>query len=1011
MSAATLGGAHAATPGPARTPQSGLALAFGAVFVVLAAIALASSFWLRAGPFESGLAALDRGDEGVVTAMLAEAARRPLPAGRVVPLVDLALATGDTDRAIALLEQFLRQQPGHVAALRRLVDVHEQIGRSQALAAALEELHRLTGEVEHLRRASEVFEALGLAGDHERALARLVEAGVADAHEALTLAGLRLVAGDPPAAFRILLRTLHADAGDMAVQSLSLAAVVAVSLPDPAAALAALGTAGAEPRAVAAAARELLERQQPLAARSLLSALPPEAQDAAEILPVLLLAEMQTDRDLASRRMARLQATGRLPAQMAPNLVILAAEAGRIEEAIRLAASLPAEVVPPSLAPWLLERLSAVGGTALLSTLALGALAADPLLAAAAAIERNARHEATVALRRATEAPPELPGQLALLAGMLRRMDLTRVSFATVLEAVRRYEAQPGQAALLPLLAETPQQSAAALVVLRAARDRMPGAAAPWAVLAAQQGQGREVLAWLPAASLPVDALLTIQAAALVRRDQLLAEAAGRAVVERYQTLPSGWSREEVALRGALAGPLTEALLLRALDHLAVQQGDAAERMVWLLAGHPELAAAIRFNGRVTNHLALAGLPPSPSTTFLLAVLAPTRATDLPARAAADPARFGPLLVAARFRTEGEAAGMVALRDLLGRLPVERREASVHASIAYGNGSTAAMERAAAEVLGGNWAFNVMGRLERSGQRGPLLTALRARAADARLPRQERLAAAARLGEMNDREGAGGALRALAEGQAPDSIEVRQLVHLWGPAGRMEALTWTERRAREAPAAQRGAWLAHLEYLGGTQPGLRLLADWRDSLASDPALARAAASLFYRAGRAAGAEPLLTPAIAVARDPAILAALGQAAEAAALPRLALAAYARALEQRPNEATWRLAAARAAASSHRPGDAAQHYRALVSNGRPEVEILLEAGDALRAVRETASARRLYAEALERAGTDRLRARLLARLDRGREAEALLTRLSAVAPNDPELRAEVLELRAR
>lgn len=272
------------------------------------------------------------------------------------------------------------------------------------------------------------------------------------------------------------------------------------------------------------------------------------------------------------------------------------------------------------------------------------------------------------------------------------------------------------------------------------------------------------------------------------------------------------------------------------------------------------------------------------------------------------------------------------------------------------------------------------------------------------------VAAASRLGELQDRDGAATALRALAEGLAPDSTEVRQLVYLWGPASRPEALAWAERRAREAPAGQRAAWLAHLDYLGGNAQALRLLGQWRDALAMDPALARGAAALFYRAGPRTGAEPLLAAAIPQARDAAILGALGQAADAAALPRLALLAYGRALALRPGEASWRLAAARAAASAHRPEEAAQHYRQLIAEGRPTPALMLEVGDALRAMREAATARRLYTEALADTQDGRLRARLLARLGRRGEAEALLNRLLAAAPNDPELRAELLDLRA-
>ena len=171
------------------------------------------------------------------------------------------------------------------------------------------------------------------------------------------------------------------------------------------------------------------------------------------------------------------------------------------------------------------------------------------------------------------------------------------------------------------------------------------------------------------------------------------------------------------------------------------------------------------------------------------------------------------------------------------------------------------------------------------------------------------------------------------------------------------------------------------------------------------------AYLFTEPGSDAVEEALLAGAISAARDPAALAALGEAANAAALPRLALTAYGRALAQRPGEREWQLAAARAAASSHRPQEAARYYREVLASGRAAPEIMLEAGDALRGVGEGVSARRIFGEALTRAANDRLRARLMARLDRTQEARVLLERLLQTSPSDPELRAELMDLQNR
>ncbi len=961
-------------------------LSLGLGFTLLAGGTIGAALALRAGPTELGRAALDRGDPAAVQRVLDAARQGPVRSGQVVPLVELALAMGDPALAAQLLERFLTQQPGHPAALRQLAEVLEQMRDSRRLAEVLETIDRQQPNAEHLRRASELHQSQGDTEGHARTLTRLFERGDANPDEALALANLLADRGETGGALDVLTAILRTGAGERQMEVLALAAVLAADQP---ARLAALGRLpGLRDRAMAIAGQALMDRAQPAAAATLLRAAPAAAQDSTEVMPVILEAELQSDMAAAIIRLDRLAQAGLASPRRLVDLLVIRSNRGEWEQALALLPRIPDAERPDWLGGWLLERLDAAGRRALLARLD---IQGPPLLAAAAAMARGARAEATRLAEQAARRPPDSPGEIAILARLLAETGRDRAMLAEALREPRR------MGALLPALAQTRAERDAALAALRPVRGESTTAAAGWALLATQAGQAEEVRRWLPSARLPASLLLELQAQALTRRETSLVAAATAALVQAE--LPAGWSVQEVAWRGAMAGPLTPALFREGLAFIEAGPESVARRVLAQMAAHPELHSAQRWR------LPVPALPEGVEATTLLAILAPERATGLETLAQADPRRFGALYVAARARTAGDAAGAAGLRALLAMLPAAEGGALAHAAIALAPAQAAALERTAAEVLGGNWAFAVIARLERGGNTAQLATVLRQRAGDTRLPDSERLAASARLTEVGDRAGAVAALTLLATGKPPGSDVVRQLVFLHGPAASAAGLQWVLGRAQNAPAAERAAWLGHLDYMGGTRRAVALLGEWSSQLATDESLARQAGTIFFRAGLSREAAPLLEGAISAARNPAVLAALGAAAEAANQPRLMMLAFEAALNQRPEQRDWRVAAARAAAAAQRPERAAQHWRHVT---RPNGQEALEAGDALRDAGQHADARRLYLAALVDARNDRLRARVLGRLGRVEEARDILDRLLAQRPNDAELRADRLEL---
>jgi tetratricopeptide (TPR) repeat protein len=114
--------------------------------------------------------------------------------------------------------------------------------------------------------------------------------------------------------------------------------------------------------------------------------------------------------------------------------------------------------------------------------------------------------------------------------------------------------------------------------------------------------------------------------------------------------------------------------------------------------------------------------------------------------------------------------------------------------------------------------------LEQTGAAGELIGLLKQRAADNAVPAQQRRDAAFRLLKAGEREAALVAFLDLAANAPPDSVDIRELLFLWGPRPGPKPLDWLEHRATASAQPQEMAsWLAILAAKGGASRVIALV--------------------------------------------------------------------------------------------------------------------------------------------------------------------------------------------
>jgi len=674
-------------------------------------------------------------------------------------------------------------RPADAAALRRLIEQLRDQRRAQPLAEALERLHGMTGEAEPLREALDLRRALGDLNGARALLERLALRGNASEAELLDAAAQRAAAGDPAGAAALLLRAITT----MPTEGLALGVVqAALLLPDPMAPIRLLGARLAEraPDLLEPVRRATLALARPRLALALMEGLPPAlAEDPGTIFRIAEAEARAGFPGAALARLLALRATEGLPPGAGALLVDLALREGRLEDAFAVAAQLPGESWPASLPLRLHEAARTARRPELFRMINPAILASRPAAAAVLALAQGERGAAQRFAEMALRAPPEDAAAARGLAAVLRELGIDSAAWARLRTALDggaspetgalrqspetgalrqspetgalRQSPDPGALRLFAELSALPTRAPLALPALERLRNEGPVAGEAWLRLALAAGRRGGIALFLQTGGPATPAVLAeVLEFGVALRDPALAEAAGRALLR--QPLPQSWTAEQVPVLASLAQPLTAGSLAAALDLLStLEEAEARERLATRLAAAPDILGAAT---GLSNHPALAQLEAEArapgeaavARLALLAVLAPRSALPLlEARAAAQPARFGPALVLAMLRAGDVAAGQAALAALLPRLTRAGQADALFLLLASAPQAARPMlDQRAAASLGAGWRRDYEAALERAGRVAELEAALSARAALPETSASERAEIAARLARL-----------------------------------------------------------------------------------------------------------------------------------------------------------------------------------------------------------------------------------------------------------------------
>ena len=435
-------------------------------------------------------------------------------------------------------------------------------------------------------------------------------------------------------------------------------------------------------------------------------------------------------------------------------------------------------------------------------------------------------------------------------------------------------------------------------------------------------------------------------------------------------------------------------------------------------------AAAAKRLDRIDRiaELALAGIervdPTSEEATAIVYALAD-----------ADRAAAVPLFrsLADRAPAQWDPAYMSVLRDLGRRDELiawttqrlaQARDPEIALSLAYG---LAEMDAAAAASAvkpraDSSRAFADLyaDLLRRSGQRDKALAFEMGLAESGRFGADYTREAAFRALEAGDRTTAERLFRRVAADAAPDSESVRQLLYLWGPRPRPEALDWIENRARKATGEERNAWLDRLIDM---RAGKRVAAiiGGVDDVRNDRNLLHLV-SAYAQGDDRQKLRDAMVQAIGRIKQPDRLRSLAQIAENTRDRGLITEAWQAVLAAAPADPEAQRTLGLIAYDEGRLIDAERLLGAYLANGKGDYEANYYFADTLARTNRTAQAMPFYRRAHEqllaierRDFTQEVaRANVLRRLGRIDDAVELMDRLVRQRPEDEGLRADFADL---
>ena len=932
--------------------------------VALSLVAVALSLALVPRGRELALLRMETGDTQRAVALLEErfvgGDRSP---ATIAALARARASIGDVAGAVQLLETLIARRPRDVVVLNTLEQLQRASGRTEGLIRTLEMLQVVAPRTDRLRDLARLYAKINQRPEQLEALRKLTQEVGSEPDDFVTLARLEAGMGRPLAGVTVLrdMEARHLEAVDASVIALELGMLLVGKEAEQALARGRLWLAGRSDLAQTAPilAGEISVRGRPDLAVALLERY---AGTGADPRLIAALAQAESDAGDPAAGLSRLEqldpirgARGGEPLALLRLRLSLAV--GNPDRAMAAAERVGWPDVPDDLLQQLSALVLAAGRTDALQRLAAAGedyLTSAPVLAARI---RLALGDADSARRWSDRAAPTVVGQpglavqLAEVEVQLGRSD--RVA-ALLLDAVQEPDLPPAAlpaVAGLFIRAGRADKGVTALNRLRHSRPSLAADSA-WALAAIAAGRAKEVTAWLSARG----------------REELPADLLQDLIYVAVDAGARGLALQVAERLASTRGSADDGLLLA---RLLFDTGQARRALECLRALPAGTSVPDDFRAAVLLGAWRQGAPVADElrAIWLRRLEAATNAVDQSAS------------ISLLFQLRAHA-------ELLPVLHTLARQAPERCLWAYSEAATAARQQADLTAL---W----MELVSRPG-----------------LPAELRRQLAFKLLEAGDKRAAERAFRALAATSPPDSPDVRQLLFLWGPRPTAEQLDWIEGRAHMAGGAEQGAWM-------------RILAD-RGAPARSAAVYRAATT------RGGAPEAVLGAYLAAlqAQDDraamvvAVREELPRATTADHLRQLAgLAARAgdtelerQALERLVVTGGWDRDAQRRLgilAYLRRDMDMAERLlsAAVVQTGSDyEVQMIL--GDIASRRRSAADARSYYAEALrllESSGNRTFRGRivranLLHRLGRDAEATRLYEALLTERPSDRNLRAD-------
>ena len=999
------------------------------IVLALVVLALGSSFWVIPGGPEIALMYFkDKQYRLAREASKAHLTSDRLPVSVVKLLTELDLEFGDVNGAVALMERYVRQNPGNLEALQRLATYYQYAQRPQEYLATLEQINRLRPTEENLRELSSTYNFVGQYDKQIATLNNLLEDNTENPQDFLDLANLQASQGVVADAGETLkeFEALHPRVITDTTVELLVSLLLDTGKPDLAFARAVAWLSKQPNPETAARFSSLLHfKKQPALALRLLEPYEKIADNWPYLLAELIQVQIANGREnIAHARLKRLYSQGRLPDEVLESFLDLSLTRGESAMAFQVVQERGLILLPD----WLLVNLAETAVSAnrkdftrqMLRELGEGFLGNHPVVAAELALAGDDESAGRRWIAQAEHATLSWEQQVAL-AHLYGKIGREQDAFNLLVRLASSEEVRDEVAGELAEYYLKMDKAREGLPLFERLRSRRPTPAieAAWAVLATAAGQEEAVMAWLNTAKgtrLSNQFLTDLHFVASENNKPALALASAEQLYRRV-----GGRQERFWLADAL---VAAGRPLDALPHLrSLLPGSSEERDAYVSALSAARAKGAPVGDELrrywTQELAQPGLREERKEEAVYALLdLDAYTTVLPTlaewgRKKGDSWLYGYIDAAIKAGRKQELIAF--LQEELDRkdLSNSTKEARLYTLIEYG-GEAAALPylRRFADASGSNWVFAYQDALEKLGRRDELLAYWKARAARTDLPASERRSMADRLLEAGQKRLSEQVLLDLARDASPDSPSVSQLLFLWGPRPAPAALEWLEGRARSSSGVAQAGWMNHLINAGAPRRAIAVVEGTTPPSDQDSAVLDAHLNALVAAKEGAKLSAVADRQIGLENNPQRLRRLARLGLELNQSGAAQKAYSKLLSLAPNdpEALKRLGMLASTEADY--SLARQYFEIYLRSDVNDYESSYYYGESLLHAKDLAAARVRYELALrliegspeKTFGMRLIRAHLLHRI--GREEESLIAfeALTQERPNDKNLRAD-------